>query len=557
MGCSASNINNDTKNNPKKSNNAQLLRSSTVESKINSLGSVLFSQNINSTLEIVQVEQPKEKIELFLALIETNSNANVSYNLSLGLHTKNLKGINSIGSTLSKFGGEAKIDFDKTFIIDYYFEVKQTLTITILLDEKKEHIIETSIGKIMGSRGQIFTQEFNIKGFTGKLQINGIPVKIDDCELSLNVNAMYKANRPYYLIKRNSGLNNKINWLKAYKSEVLTNYPANSKFKHISLSTQFLVNADTKKSILIEFYDFEPNSNNHKFIGGYTSSLEEIAANQNIISLTDNNGNPNENKVQFNSRINKKYTFLDYIRGGTQISMIIGIDFTASNVNPHRKESLHSIAKKPNLYEKAIDSCCSTVAYYDADQLFPVYGYGALLQDKVNHCFPINMTADPNIFTVKGVLDAYRNIINTIKLYGPTYFGPLIRECNEQAREAAKTNEVYSILMILTDGIINDMQDTIDAIVESSYLPLSIIIIGIGPGGDDGFEEMNFLDGDDEPIVNSKNQKCVRDIVQFVDFNKFNNDPIALAEQVLEEVPRQVEDYFKMIEKPPGDPIIF
>ena len=68
---------------------------------------------------------------------------------------------------------------------------------------------------------------------------------------------------------------------------------------------------------------------------------------------------------------------------------------------------------------------------------------------------------------------------------------------------------------------------------------------------------MNVLDGDEVPLISSKNQKCARDIVQFVEFNKFNNDPILLAEKVLEEGPGQLEAYYKMIEKPPGNPIIF
>ena len=36
--------------------------------------------------------------------------------------------------------------------------------------------------------------------------------------------------------------------------------------------------------------------------------------------------------------------------------------------------------------------------------------------------------------------------------------------------------------MILTDGLINDMDETIDALVEASYLPISVIIIGVGYG---------------------------------------------------------------------------
>ena len=38
----------------------------------------------------------------------------------------------------------------------------------------------------------------------------------------------------------------------------------------------------------------------------------------------------------------------------------------------------------------------------------------------------------------------------------------------------------------------------------------------------------------------------MRDLVQFVPFNKFKYDPNKLAEEVLEEVPRQVIEYYTM-----------
>jgi len=50
------------------------------------------------------------------------------------------------------------------------------------------------------------------------------------------------------------------------------------------------------------------------------------------------------------------------------------------------------------------------------------------------------------------------------------------------------------ILLILTDGEIHDMDNTIDTIIQAAYLPISIIIIGIG---DADFTNMEILDGDD------------------------------------------------------------
>jgi hypothetical protein len=39
---------------------------------------------------------------------------------------------------------------------------------------------------------------------------------------------------------------------------------------------------------------------------------------------------------------------------------------------------------------------------------------------------------------------------------------------------------MYHILLLLTDGKMHDIRDTIDLIVECSFYPLSIIIVGIG-----------------------------------------------------------------------------
>lgn len=98
------------------------------------------------------------------------------------------------------------------------------------------------------------------------------------------------------------------------------------------------------------------------------------------------------------------------------------------------------------------------------------------------------------------------------------------------------------MLLILTDGIINDMQDTIREIVLGSDLPLSIIIIGVGVAD---FQLMEELDGDGVPLYSHqlKRQRS-RDIVQFVPFNSVKREPIHLAKEVLEEIPRQLTDYY-------------
>lgn len=90
-------------------------------------------------------------------------------------------------------------------------------------------------------------------------------------------------------------------------------------------------------------------------------------------------------------------------------------------------------------------------------------------------------------------------------------------------------------MLIITDGIINDMQKTIDQIVRCSALPVSIIIVGVGS---DDFESMDILDADEVPLYSTRFKKYMEaDIVQFVPYREFRNNPLQLAKETLEEVP--------------------
>lgn len=102
---------------------------------------------------------------------------------------------------------------------------------------------------------------------------------------------------------------------------------------------------------------------------------------------------------------------------------------------------------------------------------------------------------------------------------------------------------VYHILLIVTDGIIHDFEETKATIIKASYLPFSVIIIGIG---DEDFSAMDELDGDDNVLTDKNGNKALRDCVQFVNLNEFENkSPDNLSKKVLEEIPSQIEEYYR------------
>jgi hypothetical protein len=52
---------------------------------------------------------------------------------------------------------------------------------------------------------------------------------------------------------------------------------------------------------------------------------------------------------------------------------------------------------------------------------------------------------------------------------------------------------------------------------------------------------MRELDDDNMEMRDEKGNPSLRDLVQFVEFAKHNNNGVELAREVLEELPRQVE----------------
>ncbi|CEP03752.1 C2 domain-containing protein [Plasmodiophora brassicae] len=243
-------------------------------------------------------------------------------------------------------------------------------------------------------------------------------------------------------------------------------------------------------------------------------------------------------------------SFLDYIMGGLTVRLMVAIDFTASNGDPSFPDSLHYIDSNngvQNPYEHAIIAIGNVLAAYDTDQMFPVWGFGAKLRssNQVSHRF--SLTFDPHVEEVSGVhgiLKAYRKTFGKIQLSGPTMFSDIINRATEIASEPYTADaQHYNILLVITDGVVNDRTLTTEKIIEASDKPLSIIIVGVGSAD---FSDMVFLDSDDK-LLEQDGKVAKRDIVQFVAMKNIQRGNTSrLAAEVLAEVPGQVIAYMKM-----------
>ena len=116
--------------------------------------------------------------------------------------------------------------------------------------------------------------------------------------------------------------------------------------------------------------------------------------------------------------------------------------------------------------------------------LFNVYGIGGKINSEDNFKAVFNISMNDNNSSVQAytkIIENYNNCKSKVISDYKIFISPLLNKINN---EIYKLNEYknYNILFILIKEDIyqEDINNTLDAIIESSYLPLSIIIINVG-----------------------------------------------------------------------------
>jgi len=322
----------------------------------------------------------------------------------------------------------------------------------------------------------------------------------------------------------------------------------NPTWKPLTVSVNRMCKGDFNGIIQVDCFDFDDHSKDD-LIGSFKTTLNELlspAGFSKELEVPKKYG-----KSQGTIRLAKApvptqlYSFTDFLGGGLELDLMVAIDFTASNGSPQNPSSLHYNSHNPahqNPYEIAIRAVGSVLAPYDSTRTFACFGFGGQLpgQHQVNHCFALNGNeANPMVHDVNGILSAYNTGLQNVRLSGPTYFAPVVRRAAQTAmKNSSHAKLKYTVLLLITDGAILDMQQTKAAISAAAKdAPLSIVIVGVGA---DDFAAMHVLDGDHSKRLFS------RDIVQFVEMRSYTGASSGprLAADTLAEIPGQVVSYY-------------
>ncbi|KAG4097634.1 Copine-domain-containing protein [Neocallimastix lanati (nom. inval.)] len=506
--------------------------------------------------------------------------------------------------------------FNKIFTFDYYFEKAQKLAFVLvnIVKEKEENDIKSQkyMGCCVAPLGQIISagkyapyevlvskapppEGIDVKLSKKKPKHEGKYGKFSICveelvdtkntyNFSISCKNLDKKDKlagssdPYLVIskKQMDG-----SMLEVYKSEVVKKN-LNPTFKRFSLNAAVLCNCDRDMPLLWQVKDWNKNGE-EKFIGQFEASLNTImdSSTKEFELIYEKKQKKEKNYVNSGILTFQECSldvpteeellppsFYDFISTGTEIKLTIGIDMSASNggfAKNRIEKCLHRLYDdgKMNDYQKTIKVIGSVLESYDSDRLIPVFAFGCKVDGKVEQCWPINEDEiNPEIDGIDSVLEVYEYAVKRVQFSGPTTFAEIINHVGENCKDAIDGSilgvggeenhlKFYNILLIITDGDVTNFRETLDTIVENSNKAMSIIIVGVGKKD---FTDMNVLDSDNKKLVSSSGKEAVRDIVNFIQLNKYRDDsPAELSQAVLNEIPNQLQSFVNMYRITPYD----
>jgi len=485
------------------------------------------------------------------------------------------------------------------FLFDYELGKETHINISIIDEVRKKSdktmgsaVFE--IGDILGSRGSIKAKKLKKGGtLTARIQ-KATPISAGKLALRMqgiklkNVEGLFKKSDPFFELHRTYDGPGGGSWKPVFRSKHVKNN-LSPKWEPATIDVNELCDGDLDRRLQVAIFDHE-SSGKHQTMGTFETTVNDLVKAAGNTTFTPKKGSKSYGTiavaeckitgaesptatvkpatsapVEIDAEISvapipvpvqqfgsmnigsmpvpvpppQMPTFVDYVSGNCDLNMCVAIDFTGSNGDPRKPGTLHHFSQsgQMNGYEKAITGVGGILEKYDSNQRFPVWGFGAKYGGVVRHCFQVGK--EEELHGVSGILDGYKSTFTTpLTMSGPTVFTEVISLAAAQAKSRQAANPLglsYTILLLLTDGAVSDVEATKQTLASLADAPISIVIIGIGNAD---FSAMQFLDDFE------KRSNMSRDIVQFVQFNAHEFDKTSLTRATLEEIPDQLVQYF-------------
>lgn len=341
-----------------------------------------------------------------------------------------------------------------------------------------------------------------------------------------------------------------------YRSEVVTR-TASPKWAPFDISLQKLCNDNVDGQLTISCWHFS-SSGNHTMVGEARLPLN-LLLKRTVRELDIVNPRKQiKNKRYSNSgtlrilhcHADRQFSLVDYVRGNCIIRMVCAVDFTISNGQPLTQDSLHTMDEEKNEYSQALETVGKVLSSFEQDKKIPAYGFGAQASSTgpLPYMFALESeTGQVELEDMDAVVDAYWKRLEDVKLGGPTYLAPVIQQIAAYAeKEVSQCSQHYTIGLVIVDGIVNDVDNLIDKLVDVGNLPLSVVVAGVGPAD---FKLMDELFSKSKRQLKSKEGKTLeRSNTDFLSLRRHVTNPgvnDSMAREVFANISQQIVTFFK------------
>ena len=239
------------------------------------------------------------------------------------------------------------------------------------------------------------------------------------------------------------------------------------------------------------------------------------------------------NKTENENKIN----ICDFIKCGIKLNTFLAFDFSDGLNKQPREKSLDN-------YLKIISNLIRKIFFYSKGQSLYLYGFGAKFNNQCEDLFNLSGGEDIPI-SLSNVLKVFTQKQKYIIPKKNLVLSKLIRKMTKIIYKLYEMR-IYNVLYIFEREIpdYKDKQELIDAFIEASYLPLTIIIIG------EGKNEFNKLKELFTERINEASSGMLknRNNILFMDFyENFNEDEEKLTQWCLEELSKQIIGFYELI----------
>ena len=245
--------------------------------------------------------------------------------------------------------------------------------------------------------------------------------------------------------------------------------------------------------------------------------------------------NPDYNIYQKNP---KKFTFFDYLKAGIKFNSFIIIDFTEKN--------LHTYDLENNQFLQVIVGFRETLVEYVKS--FKVYGYGASLKDNFDNdkkYFNLSMQENPELVGFTRIKEKYFDCLDKINYEKKGYLSKVFDNIKKEILDKYSP-DIYNIIFLLIHNkpSKDDIQNSIDFMIEKTNLPLSIVVILIGDKSDDEIKEIRTIFSNKHKMSSNSIERT-RNNISFFTMKSCNFNNEILKNKCLREIPEQALNYYQ------------